>query len=103
MKQTATLTRHQSDSATMVLPKESQGMKGKHASYTIGKTGELPNWELSYERFQGGERLESIAMKQHSGKSILSSTVVGHLQQAPVQGRKLQILRVVVISVERLL
>lgn len=67
--------------------------KSPHAIYKAGAKGKLPPWEVSYERFMRGENPEAIAMKQDSGKMIQTTTVVGHLQEALLQGKALNLQR----------
>ena len=36
----------------------------------VPKSGKVPNWEVSYNRFLAGEHPQAIAMLQESGKPI---------------------------------
>jgi len=63
------------------------------AIYKPGAKGKLPPWEVSYTRFRQGEHPEAIAMKQDSGKAIQVNTVIGHLSEALMQGRSLDMSR----------
>eukprot|EP00928_Gymnodinium_smaydae_P030738 TRINITY_DN22775_c0_g1_i1.p1 TRINITY_DN22775_c0_g1~~TRINITY_DN22775_c0_g1_i1.p1 ORF type:complete len:942 (+),score=219.95 TRINITY_DN22775_c0_g1_i1:70-2826(+) len=68
------------------------GKKWEHAVYKCGAKGKPPSWELSYKRFQSGEHPEAIAMKQET-KPIQTATVVGHLLEALLQGRPVNLRR----------
>ena len=50
------------------------------------KTGKAV-WEVSYDQFVKGTHPQTIAMTQKSGKPIQVATVVGHILEALVQGR----------------
>ena len=50
------------------------------------KTGKAV-WEVSYDQFVTGTHPQTIAMTQKSGKPIQVATVVGHILEALVQGR----------------
>jgi len=50
-------------------------------------------WEVSYDRFTGGEAAASIATNQASGKPIQVATVVRHLLTALVHGRSVDLRR----------
>jgi len=56
------------------------------------KTGKA-TWEISYDRFVNGEHPLTIAMTQKSGKPIQVATVVGHILDALVQGRAVDLHR----------
>lgn len=56
------------------------------------KTGKA-TWEVSYDRFIKGEHPLTIAMTQKSGKPIQVATVVGHILDALVQGRDVDLHR----------
>ena len=56
------------------------------------KTGKAV-WEVSYDRFVNGEHPQTIAITQTSGKPIQPSTVAGHLLDALVQGRSVDLHR----------
>ena len=58
-----------------------------------GCPDEPPPWEVSWTRFARGECVESIAMTQASGKSLQPSTVGGHVMEAPVHGREVDLAR----------
>lgn len=58
-----------------------------YAVYKPNKKTGKANWELSYDRFVKGENPQTIAMTQKSGKPIQVATVVGHILEAIVQGR----------------
>merc|ERR1719330_328715 len=71
--------------------------KWSHAVYKPGKAG-MPPWEQSLIRFQKGEHPEAIAVGQASGKPVTAATVIGHLQEALVQGRAVNIGRVAQVA-----
>ncbi|KAL7539535.1 hypothetical protein ACHAXR_009382, partial [Thalassiosira sp. AJA248-18] len=56
------------------------------------KTGKAV-WEVSYDRFMTGTHPQTIAMTQKSGKPIQVATVVGHILEALVQGRAVDLHR----------
>jgi hypothetical protein len=56
------------------------------------KTGKAV-WEVSYDRFIKGEHPQTIAITQTSGKPIQVATVVGHILDALVQGRAVDLHR----------
>jgi hypothetical protein len=61
------------------------------------KTGKA-SWEPSYERFQLGESPQAIAMNPPNGRPIQATTVVGHVQEAFLQGRPLELERLTAFS-----
>lgn len=56
------------------------------------KTG-VAVWEVSYDQFVNGTHPQTIAMTQKSGKPIQVATVVGHILEALVQGRAVDLHR----------
>lgn len=60
--------------------------KWEHAVYKVNK-GKLPPWEISYGRFMKGEHPEAIAATQPSGKSVLTTTIFGHILDALTYGK----------------
>jgi hypothetical protein len=56
------------------------------------KTGKAA-WEVSYNRFVGGEHPQTIAMTQAGGKPIQVATVVGHILDALTYGRAVDLHR----------
>jgi len=50
------------------------------------KTGKAA-WEVSYDRFIKGDNPQTIAMTQASGRPIQVATIIGHIIEAFVQGR----------------
>lgn len=56
------------------------------------KTGKA-SWEVSYDRFADGTHPQTIAMTQKSGRPIQAATVVGHILEALVQGRAVDLAR----------
>lgn len=50
-------------------------------------------WEVSYDQFVNGKHPQTIAMTQKSGKPIQVATVVGHILEALVQGRAVDLHR----------
>lgn len=63
----------------------------------LKKTGKA-TWESSYERFQRGESPQAIAMNPANGRPIQAATVVGHIQEAFLQGRPLDLMRLTPFS-----
>jgi hypothetical protein len=61
------------------------------------KTGKA-TWESSYERFQRGESPQAIAMNPTNGRPIQAMTVVGHIQEAFLQGRPVELQRLAEFS-----
>lgn len=85
------------DGGTMVLP-EGEFTAAKawtHAVYKVAKNGKLPVWETSYIRFKKGEHPQAIAMDQESGKPVQSNTVVGHILEALLHARPVDLRRLV--------
>ena len=64
----------------------------------MAKNGKLPNWEVSYQRFSAGEHPQAIAMSQESGKPIQAATVVGHIMEAVLHARPVDLRRLVETS-----
>mmetsp|Transcript_8488 Transcript_8488/g.18994 ORF Transcript_8488/g.18994 Transcript_8488/m.18994 type:complete len:1008 (-) Transcript_8488:186-3209(-) len=56
------------------------------------KTGKAV-WEVSFDRFVNGDNPQTIAMTQTSGRPIQVATVVGHIIEAFVQGRAVDLHR----------
>ena len=56
------------------------------------KTG-LASWESSYIRFTKGESPTSIAMSPETGRALTVTTVLGHVQEAFLQGRPVDLHR----------
>lgn len=56
------------------------------------KTGKAA-WEMSYDQFVNGTHPQTIAMTQKSGRPIQVATVVGHILDALVQGRAVDLHR----------
>lgn len=68
--------------------------KWEYAVYKPNKKTGLATWEMSYIRFTGGESPQIIAMSQLDGKQpIQVKTVVGHILEGFVQGRKVDLHR----------
>lgn len=65
----------------------------KYAVYRPNKKTGMAAWEASYVRFKKGEHPQTIAITQQSGKAIQVSTVIGHLLDALVQGRAVDLHR----------
>ena len=61
------------------------------------KTG-MAAWETSYNRFEQGEHPQTIAMTQKSGKPIQVATVAGHILDALVQGRPVDLHRLSLVQ-----
>jgi ATP-dependent DNA helicase RecQ/Werner syndrome ATP-dependent helicase len=80
----------------MELP-ASEMMLGDSWDYAIykpmKKTG-LASWESSYNRFCQGESPQAIAMSPVSGRPIQFTTVVGHVLEAVIHGRAVDLKRV---------
>ncbi|KAL9184374.1 LOW QUALITY PROTEIN: hypothetical protein ACHAXT_002460 [Thalassiosira profunda] len=60
---------------------------GGSPSINLKKKTGTATWEVSYDKFVGGTHPQTIAMTQKSGKPIQVATVVGHILEALVQGR----------------
>ena len=61
------------------------------------KTG--PSWESSYLRFAKGESPTSIALSPtHGGRPLTVTTIMGHIQEAVVQGRAVDLQRLASFS-----
>jgi hypothetical protein len=88
------------DGGAMVLPEGVFAAKKAwmHAVYKVAKNGKLPAWESSYTRFNKGEHPQAIAVDQESGKAIQSSTVVGHILEALLHARPVDLRRLVETS-----
>lgn len=70
--------------------------KWKHAVYKPQKKSGKAVWELSYDRFDKGESPQAIAMLPSDGrKPIQAKTVVGHIFDAAINGRKVDFTRLV--------
>ena len=81
---------------TMIVPDTSSmaTTKWRFAVYKPAKKTGLATWETSYNRFCNGESPQTIAMSPGGNRSpIQASTVVGHLQDALIQGRSLDLKR----------
>lgn len=75
----------------MVLSVVSPNKPWKFAIYKrVKKTG-LASWESSYLRFRNGESVETIAMSPANGRPVQVQTVVGHVLEALVQGRSVDL------------
>ena len=73
--------------------------KWRYAVYKPAKKTGLATWEASYNRFCDGESPQSIAMSPGGNRSpIQAATVVGHLQDALVLGRPVDLGRLTTIS-----
>jgi superfamily II DNA helicase RecQ len=61
-----------------------------------GVPDQPPTWEVSYDRFvKKNESPSAIAMTQDTGRAVQVGTVVGHLLEALVQGKPVDMRRVV--------
>lgn len=65
----------------------------RFATYKPNKKTGKAAWELSYDMFVKGTHPQAIAMTQKSGKPIQIATVVGHILEALVQGRSVDLSR----------
>ena len=70
-----------------------QATKWAYAVYRPNKKTGLASWESSYLRFSKGESPTAIAMAPTSGKPLAVTTVIGHIQEAMVQGRSVDLQR----------
>jgi len=70
-----------------------QGRKWDFAVYKPQKKTGKATWESSYERFLKGESAQAIAMSPANGRPIQVLTVVGHIQDAFMLGRPVDLLR----------
>mmetsp|Transcript_31787 Transcript_31787/g.76977 ORF Transcript_31787/g.76977 Transcript_31787/m.76977 type:complete len:373 (-) Transcript_31787:150-1268(-) len=69
-----------------------------YAVYKPNKKTGKATWELSYDRFVEGQNPQTIAMTQKSGKPIQVATVVGHILEAIVQGRAVDLGRLALVE-----
>jgi ATP-dependent DNA helicase RecQ/Werner syndrome ATP-dependent helicase len=76
-------------SAAMLLPEGpwQAPMKWEKAVYKVGKNGQLPAWELYYNRWFQGDHPQAIAMNPPSGKAVQVGTVAGHVLTALTHGK----------------
>jgi superfamily II DNA helicase RecQ len=82
--------------APMVLSEISTNKKWEHAVYKPHKKTGVTVWEASYNRFLEGESPQTIAMSPENGKQpIQVRTVVGHILDAIVQGKRVDLRRLV--------
>ena len=66
--------------------------KWQYAVYKPNKKTGKATWELSYDRFAKGESPQTIAMAPVGGKKpIQANTVVGHLLEAVIHGRNVDL------------
>ena len=88
------------DGCTMVLPEGEFTAKKAwtHAVYKVAKNGKLPVWETSYNRFKNGEHPQAIAVDQELGKPLQSNTIVGHILEALLHARPVDLRRLVQTS-----
>lgn len=90
------------DGEAMVLqfpPGKIQGTKWPYAVYRPNKKTGLASWESSYNRFAKGESPTSIAMAPSSGKPLAVTTVIGHVVEAAVQGKPVDLSRLASFAV----
>ena len=69
-----------------------------HAVYKPMKKTGIASWESSYNRFRAGEHPQVIAMNPENGRPIQVATVIGHVMEALVQGRSLDLVRLTEFS-----
>jgi len=67
----------------------------KYAVYKPQKKTGLATWESSYIRFEQGESPQAIAMNPANGRPIQVNTVVGHIRDAILHGRNVDLGRLV--------
>ncbi|KAL7552803.1 hypothetical protein ACHAWF_016059 [Thalassiosira exigua] len=65
----------------------------RYAVYKPAKKTGKATWEVSYDQFVQGKHPQTIAMTQKSGRPIQVATVVGHILEALVQGRRVDLHR----------
>lgn len=83
-------------SAPMVLSKIATNKVWQYAVYKPQKKTGMTAWEQSYARFDKGESPQTIAMTPTNGRQpIQVKTVVGHILDAIVQGRSVDMTRLV--------
>jgi superfamily II DNA helicase RecQ len=70
-----------------------QATKWAYAVYRPNKKTGVASWESSYLRFSKGESPMAIAMAPTSGKPLAVTTVIGHIQEAVIQGRSVDLQR----------
>jgi RecQ family ATP-dependent DNA helicase len=89
-------TQNSSDDAKMIfLGRVKASKPWAHAVYKPVKKTRIAVWESSYIRFTKGESPTTIAMSPEGGRRqpIQAATVVGHLLEAVVQGREMDLQR----------
>jgi superfamily II DNA helicase RecQ len=72
--------------------------KWAFAVYKPNKKTGLATWEASYLRFAKGESPQAIAMAPTNGRPIQVTTVVGHIQDAFVLGKPVDLQQLTVFS-----
>lgn len=75
-----------------------EGKKWDFAVYKPHKKTGKATWESSYERFQAGESPQAISMAPANGRPIQVMTVVGHIIEALLHGRPVDLQRLSTIS-----
>jgi hypothetical protein len=100
MVQPAAASAKASSGAVMMLPEgELQGTKWYYAVYKPQKKTGLATWQLSYNRFARGESPQTIAMSPGDGKKpIQVGTVAGHLFDAVIHGRSVDVRRLAEVA-----
>ena len=68
------------------------------AVYKAGKgaKGSGPKWETSWQRFEKGDSVQTIAVTQENGKPVQPATIVAHLLEALTHGRPVSLRRLAV-------
>jgi hypothetical protein len=90
---TAITTSYENDLALQFPAGPVQATKWPFSTYRPNKKTGLASWESSYLRFFKGESPTAIAMAPVSGKPLAVTTVIGHIQEALVQGRPVDLHR----------
>ena len=70
----------------------------EHFSYKPHKKTGLAFWESSYNRFMNGEHPQAIAMSPVNGRPIQITTVVSHIFDGLLSGRKVDLKRLSIVA-----
>jgi len=84
-----TATANESDDQPMIFSRSGhiEAQKWEFAIFKPNKKSGKARWESSYERFYAGESPQAIAMAPENGRPIQVMTVVGHISDALLQGK----------------
>ena len=90
-----TNTSNETDDLPMSFPQSGpvEATKWEFAVYKPQKKSGKAKWESSYDRFQAGESPQAIAMSPENGRPIQMMTVVGHIFEALLYGKPVDLQR----------